>query len=93
MFLEDPPLYEGDADRRASSPTAKFFPELIAAVRELQSRSAPAEDYLPLAMEPTTEEASARCASLRLWDPATMEAAVAGIVWNGSDPTPASAAR
>jgi lipase len=86
VFLEDPPLYEGDAERRSNSPTAKFFPEMIAAVRELQGRSAPAEDYLPLVMEPTTEEASARCASLHRWDPTTMEAAVAGIVWRGFDP-------
>ena len=86
VFLEDPPLYEGDAERRSNSPTAKFFPELIAAVRELQDRRAPEEDYLPIVTEPTTEEASVRCASLHLWDPATMEAAVAGIVWNGFDP-------
>ena len=58
VFLEDPPLYEGDAERRSNSPAAKFFPELIAAVRELQGRNAPVEDYLPLAMEPTAEEAS-----------------------------------
>ena len=64
VFLEDPPLYEGDAERGSNSPTAKFFPELIAAVREFQRRSAPVDDYLPLATEPTTEEASARCASL-----------------------------
>jgi pimeloyl-ACP methyl ester carboxylesterase len=86
VFLEDPPLYEGEAERRANSPTAKFFPRLIAAVRELQGRGAPAEDYLPLVMEATPAEASDRCASLHRWDPATMEAAVAGIVWNGFDP-------
>jgi len=86
VFLEDPPLYEGDAQRRENSPTAKFFPQLIAAVRELQDRSAPVDDYLPLVTEPTAEEASARCASLHRWDPTTMEAAVAGIVWSGFDP-------
>jgi pimeloyl-ACP methyl ester carboxylesterase len=86
VFLEDPPLYEGDAERRSSSPTAKFFPEMIAAVRDLQARGAPAEDYMSLVVEPTPEEASARCASLHHWDPTTMEAAVAGIVWRGFDP-------
>ncbi len=38
LFLEDPPLYEGDDARRAASPTAKFFPALVAAVRERQAR-------------------------------------------------------
>jgi pimeloyl-ACP methyl ester carboxylesterase len=86
VFLEDPPLYEGDAERRNSSPTAKFFPQMISAVRELQGRGAPAEEYMSLVVEPTPAEASARCASLHDWDPTTMEAAVAGIVWRKFDP-------
>ena len=75
--------------RAALSAGATAPPEvlsrLIAAVRDLQGRNAPVEDYLPLATEPTAEEASARCASLHQWDPTTMEAAVTGIMWSGFD--------
>lgn len=91
LFLEDPPLYEDDAARRATSPAASFFPKLIAAVRDLQGRDAPPADYRPLveAMSPPGEaeaDFEARCACLHQWDPTTMDAAVAGIVWRGFDP-------
>ncbi len=92
LFLEDPPIYEDDAARRAVSPAASFFPKLIAAVRDLQGRDAPVEEYRPLAeaMVPP-DEVEARCACLHQWDPATMEAAVEGIVWRGFDPDAALA--
>ena len=41
---------------------------------------------MPLVFEATPDEATARCLSLHRWDPTTMEAAVAGIVWRGFDP-------
>jgi pimeloyl-ACP methyl ester carboxylesterase len=87
LFLEDPPLFEGDPERRASSPAASFFPALIQAVKELQGRNAPREEYESFA-EPgeSPEEIGARAESLWLWDPATMEAALSGAVWQGFDP-------
>jgi pimeloyl-ACP methyl ester carboxylesterase len=87
IFLEDPPTFEADAERRAASPAARWFPALIAAVRDLQARDAPAEDYERFS-EPGAprNEVEARCRSLRLWDPVTMEAAVTGVFWNGFDP-------
>ncbi len=86
LFLEDPPLYEGDDARRAASPTAKFFPALVAAVRERQARGAGADDYRSLVVETAPDEVEVRCQSLLLWDPTTMDAAIEGIVWRGFDP-------
>ena len=86
LFLEDPPLYEGDAARRAASPTARFFPALVAAVRERQARGAEADDYRSLVVETAPDEVEVRCQSLVMWDPTTMDAAIEGIVWRGFDP-------
>ncbi|HTN79805.1 MAG TPA: alpha/beta hydrolase [Acidimicrobiales bacterium] len=86
IFLEDPPLYEGDAARRAASPTAKFFPAMIAAVRERQARGAAADEYRSIVVETAPDEVDARCQSLVLWDPTTMQAAIDGIVWKEFDP-------
>jgi pimeloyl-ACP methyl ester carboxylesterase len=86
IFLEDPPLYEGDAARRAASPTASIFPTLVAAVRERQARGATPDEYRPLVVETAPDEIEVRCQSLVMWDPATMDAAIEGIVWKGFDP-------
>jgi pimeloyl-ACP methyl ester carboxylesterase len=92
LFLEDPPLFEGDAARRAASPVAAFFPMLVAAVRALHDRSAPLADYEALALTHSApEEVVERGYSLSVWDPTTMQAAVDGIVWHGFDPTAAIA--
>jgi pimeloyl-ACP methyl ester carboxylesterase len=88
LLLEDPPLFEGDAERRAASPVASFFPLFVAAVRDLQARQAPAEEFEALVRTTTSPDAvAARAAGLSRWDPATMEAAVQGVVWRGFDPT------
>ena len=86
LFLEDPPLYEGDDARRAASPTAKFFPTFVAAVRERQARAAEPDDYRPLLVDTSPELVEVRCRALVLWDPTTMDAAIEGIVWRGFDP-------
>ena len=88
LFLEDPPIFEGDEGRRAASPAARFFPAMVAGVRERQARGAPAEDYALFA-DPTgdPQEAADRCASLPHWDPTTMDAALAGVFWRGFDPS------
>ncbi|HMK10802.1 MAG TPA: hypothetical protein VK461_04440, partial [Acidimicrobiales bacterium] len=86
IFLEDPPLYEGDAARRAASPTAKFFPAMIGAVRERQARGATPDEYRSIVVETAPDEVDARCQSLVMWDPTTMQAAIDGIVWDGFDP-------
>jgi pimeloyl-ACP methyl ester carboxylesterase len=87
ILLEDPPLFEGDADRRAVSPVASFFPMLIAAVRRLQGDDAPLAAYEELAATHTGPvDVAERARSLWRWDPTTMQAAVDGIVWRGFDP-------
>lgn len=88
LLLEDPPLFEGDDERRAASPVASFFPLFVAAVRDLQARHAPAEEFEALVRSTTSPEAvAARATGLSRWDPATMEAAVQGVTWRGFDPT------
>jgi pimeloyl-ACP methyl ester carboxylesterase len=87
LLLEDPPFFEGDAAVRNASPVAAFFPKLVAAVRALQGRSAPAADYEPLVRDTTApEDCSVRCEMLRQWDPVTMQAAIDGVVWRTFDP-------
>ncbi len=87
LLLEDPPFFEGDDVRRAASPVASFFPALIAAVRALQAIDAPLAEYEGLAAtHASPEEVPERARSLRRWDPATMQAAVDGMVWQGFDP-------
>lgn len=87
LFLEDPPIFEHDAARRERSPAASFFPKMIAAVRKLQAAGAPPEAYRPMVeMLTPPDEVEARCRCLHQWDPTTMEAAVAGVVWRGFDP-------
>ena len=88
VFLEDPPLFEGDDARRAASPVAAFFPRLVAAVHTLQLADAPLGDYEALAATTVPADAvTERALSLRMWDPATMQAAIDGVVWQGFDPT------
>jgi pimeloyl-ACP methyl ester carboxylesterase len=87
LLLEDPPLYEGDDARRAGSPVASFFPMFVAAVRALQQRDADVDEYADLLRPTTSQDALAtRALGISRWDPATMEAAVDGIVWRGFDP-------
>ncbi len=87
LLLEDPPYFEGDDEVRNASPVATFFPKLVAAVRELQARSAPAGEYESLvAAIVASEDLAERAEALTRWDPSTMQAAVDGIVWRGFDP-------
>jgi pimeloyl-ACP methyl ester carboxylesterase len=87
LLLEDPPLFEGDDARRAASPVASFFPMFVAAVRELQQRDAELDEYEEL-LRPAAapEQLAARALGISRWDPATMEAAIAGIVWQTFEP-------
>lgn len=87
LLLEDPPLFEGDDARRAASPVAAFFPAFVAAVRDLQSRQAEPAEYEALLRESSSDVTPARTLAVSRWDPATMEAAIAGVVWRGFDPT------
>lgn len=88
LLLEDPPLFEGDDARRAASPVASFFPLFVAAVRALQERHAPIEEYEDLVRATTSpEHVAERALGISRWDPATMEAAIDGVVWRGFDPT------
>jgi pimeloyl-ACP methyl ester carboxylesterase len=87
LLLEDPPFFEGDEAVRNASPVAAFFPKLVAAVRALQARSAPASDYEALVRDTTPQEDWAtRSEMLRHWDPSTMQAAIDGVVWRTFDP-------
>jgi pimeloyl-ACP methyl ester carboxylesterase len=87
VLLEDPPSFEGDEQRRATSPAASLFPALIAAVRALQTRGAGPEEYRALAAPGLSPgEVEARALSLHQWDPETMAAALEGVMWRGFDP-------
>ena len=87
LLLEDPPFFEGDDAVRNASPVAAFFPQMVATVRALQARSAPASDYEPLVRDTTPPDNwSTRCEMLRQWDPSTMQAAIDGVVWRTFDP-------
>jgi pimeloyl-ACP methyl ester carboxylesterase len=87
LFLEDPPFFEGDAERRNASPVASFFPLLVAAVRDLHAKNAALSDYEALALTHVApDEAAERGLSLSMWDPTAMQAAIEGTVWRGFDP-------
>lgn len=74
--------------RRAASPAAKFFPAMVAGVRQLQAAGAPLDAYRVFTTPGDSEaEIDARCRALQSWDPSTMEAALDGTVWRGFDPT------
>lgn len=87
LFLEDPPFFEGDEVRRSSSGVAAFFPMFVGAIRALQARDAPALEYEPVIAPMTLPDRLVRRASvMRHWDPATMDAAVSGLIWRFFDP-------
>ncbi|KAI9024157.1 Alpha/Beta hydrolase protein [Hyaloraphidium curvatum] len=88
VFLEDPPLYEGDEARRKASPAASLFPKLVAGVKNLRSQNGPVEAYDRFSPPGiSAEEVKARSTGLLTWDPRTMEAALAGVIWRGYTPT------
>jgi pimeloyl-ACP methyl ester carboxylesterase len=99
LFLEDPPLYEGDDEIRAASPAASFFPALVAQVRAWQAEGASEADVADaLGQAPSAygvtmlermgaDRVAARARSVLAFDPATMDAAIAGDVWVGYDPS------
>ena len=92
LLLEDPPLFEGDDERRAASPVASIFPLFVRAVRELRRRDADLGAYEALLRPATPPDVlPARALGISRWDPATMEAAIDGHVWRGFDPTVALA--
>jgi pimeloyl-ACP methyl ester carboxylesterase len=87
LFLEDPPLFEGDRARREASPVATIFPAMIAAVRGLQEAGAPPSAYAEIVGALTApEDLEERCDGLARWDTQTMAAALDGITWNGFAP-------
>jgi pimeloyl-ACP methyl ester carboxylesterase len=87
IFLEDPPLFEGDDARRAASPVASFFPIFVAEVRALQAAGAPPSAYAKFAVDMPPADVEERCLTLSRWDPTTMEAAINGRVWQDFKPT------
>lgn len=88
LLLEDPPLFEADDGRRASSPVASFFPAFVARVRDLQRRHAAVEEYVGLVKAMAAPDAlEARALAISRWDPTTMEAAIDGTLFRGFDPT------
>jgi pimeloyl-ACP methyl ester carboxylesterase len=99
LFLEDPPLYEGDDDIRAASPAASFFPAFVEQARTWQAEGASEADVaealgrVPSAYGVTmlermgADRMAARARSVLAFDPATMEAAIVGDLWEGYDPS------
>jgi pimeloyl-ACP methyl ester carboxylesterase len=103
IFLGDPPLFEGDAEARAASPAAAFFPAFVAAVRAWQAAGADeAEVVAATGGQPSPhggtvvervgpEAVAARARGLLRFDPRAMDAAIDGSTWDGYDPTAAMA--
>lgn len=98
IFLEDPPLFEGDAEVRAASPAAALFPPFVAAIRAWQADGAGEADVAEAvggqpsphggtALDRLGREAmAARARSLLRFDPRAMDAAIDGSTWEGYDP-------
>lgn len=103
ILVEDPPLFEGDAELRAASPAAKFFPELVAAIRHWQDTSATVDQVAgAIGAQPSVhgvttlerlgpEAVTDRAAGLLQLDVATIQAAIDGATWDGYDPTAGTA--
>lgn len=99
LFLEDPPLFEGDAATRQASPAARFFPAFVAQIRTWQGNGTSEGDVAAaLGEQPSAhgtsagerlgpERMEARARALRTFDPAAMDAAISGETWQGYDPT------
>ena len=99
LFLEDPPLYEGDDEIRAASPAASFFPAFVEQVRAWQAQGtseaevaealgrAPSAYGVPMLERMGADRMAARARSVLAFDPATMEAAITGDVWEDYDPS------
>lgn len=99
LFMEDPPLYEGDDAIRAASPAASFFPVLVEQAREWQASGASVADVAEIVGQAPSphggtalerlgpERIEARSRALLTFDPATMEAAISGDIWAGYDPS------
>ncbi len=87
IFMEDPPLFLGEADRLSQSPISSDFPQTIAAVKKLQANNAPLDEYENLMAEAAEADELADLAiGLPDWDSLTMQAAVDGILWRNYDP-------
>lgn len=98
LFLEDPPLFEGDDAIRAASPAASFFPAFVAAIRAWQADGADratVADALGAGPSPHggtsagrlgRERIERRAGGLLRFDPRAMDAAISGETWEGYDP-------
>ena len=101
LFLEDPPLYEGDDEIRAASPAAAFFPQFVAAIRAWQAGAVDAEKVAAaIGLQPSPhggttlqrlgrQRIAARAMALLDFDPRAMDAAISGETWEGYDPSAA----
>jgi lipase len=99
LFLEDPPLFEGDDERRAASPAASRFPALVAILRDMHGKRLGVDAFAELvAASPspyggtmgerlTPARVRVRGDAMMRCDPATIEAAISGDAWIGYEPT------
>lgn len=99
LFLEDPPLFEGDPERRAASPAASRFPALVAILRDMHDKRLGVDAFTELVgtspspyggtMAERLSPARVRIRSdaMMRCDPATIEAAISGDAWIGYEPT------
>ncbi len=98
VFLEDPPLFEGDDKIRQASPAARFFPIFAARIRGWQEAgTTPADVAEVLGNQPSPlggraverlgpDRMLARADDLLAFDPAAIDAAIGGETWQGYDP-------
>lgn len=99
IFLEDPPLFEGDAEVRATSPAAAHFTAFVKLIRGWQDSGASEETVAAaLGAQPMPDGGTRADRSnpahllggarglLRL-DPTTIDSVINGETWVGLDPT------
>lgn len=98
LFLEDPPVFEGDPDVRAKSPAVQFFEEYARRIRHWQSEGTSLEDVAAAVgsfpsirgesrLDRTGDQTVRAVATgLLKLDPTTVDAAVNGQIWQDYDP-------
>ena len=99
LFMEDPPLYQGDPVERATDPSIVEMPALANQLRSWQRDSTSLEEVLaeygesPSAYSDTTnrellgnERLESRVEALLQCDPAAIDATFDGTLWEGFDP-------
>lgn len=98
LFLEDPPIFEGDPEVRNHSPAAKFFEAYGKQIRGWQAAGASVDEVATaIGTQPGIQDQTRAdrvgqdalqgiAGGLLRLDPTTLDAAINGQTWDGFDP-------